>query len=389
MENVESIEKFNKAYKLCLDCKYQESYDLIEEIAKKYNVPFYALLCLNLERYGYYKHLDKSNLVELNDDSLVTLDADFREICEKAKIACDEAYDFTYNMALTGVLCEQDPNALVDLNAYQQNLNEANYYMQQAENDFTGISWGLARKYIIKALRIFSGNYSTWVTFANTYLYEPVSQAYMQGYVAIKRALELEEEFLNEESGPWAIHDFDLHYVFIKYMIALYEFGLFQPDSIKKELKILESCTREWEESIKLEELKNDFEKLNECSIFSYVTNLPQKNESLKEDAVKNRVYQQSQSSSQSGGGCYIATAIYGSYDCPEVWTLRRYRDYTLAETWYGKIFIKFYYAVSPTLVKWFGNECWFKMLWKKRLDKIIASLQEKGVESSPYEDRF
>ena len=91
----------------------------------------------------------------------------------------------------------------------------------------------------------------------------------------------------------------------------------------------------------------------------------------------------------QGNSGCYIATAVYGSYDCPEVWTLRRYRDYTLAETWYGKIFIKFYYAVSPTLVKWFGNECWFKMLWKKRLDKIITSLQEKGVESSPYEDRF
>ena len=31
--------------------------------------------------------------------------------------------------------------------------------------------------------------------------------------------------------------------------------------------------------------------------------------------------------------GCYIATAVYGSYDCPQVWTLRRYRDYTLAET--------------------------------------------------------
>ena len=27
---------------------------------------------------------------------------------------------------------------------------------------------------------------------------------------------------------------------------------------------------------------------------------------------------------------------IYGSYDCPEVWTLRRYRDKFLSETWYG-----------------------------------------------------
>ena len=30
--------------------------------------------------------------------------------------------------------------------------------------------------------------------------------------------------------------------------------------------------------------------------------------------------------------GCYIATSIYGSYDCLEVWTLRRYRDYKLSK---------------------------------------------------------
>ena len=30
-----------------------------------------------------------------------------------------------------------------------------------------------------------------------------------------------------------------------------------------------------------------------------------------------------------SNGACYVATAVYGSYDCPEVWTLRRFRDYT------------------------------------------------------------
>lgn len=54
--------------------------------------------------------------------------------------------------------------------------------------------------------------------------------------------------------------------------------------------------------------------------------------------------------------GCYIATAVYGSYDCPEVWTLRRFRDNTLDRTWYGRAFIRAYYAVSPTLVRWFGQ---------------------------------
>lgn len=87
-------------------------------------------------------------------------------------------------------------------------------------------------------------------------------------------------------------------------------------------------------------------------------------------------------------GGCYVATAVYGSYDCPQVWTLRRYRDYTLAETWHGRVFIHIYYAISPTLVKWFGESAWFKKLWKGKLDCLVAKLQSKGVESTPYEDR-
>lgn len=88
------------------------------------------------------------------------------------------------------------------------------------------------------------------------------------------------------------------------------------------------------------------------------------------------------------GGGCYVATAVYGSYNCPQVWTLRRFRDYTLAETWYGRAFIRTYYAISPTLVKWFGHTDWFKKMWRGKLDRMVANLQGQGVESTPYEDR-
>lgn len=89
-----------------------------------------------------------------------------------------------------------------------------------------------------------------------------------------------------------------------------------------------------------------------------------------------------------SSGGCYVATAVYGSYDCPQVWTLRRYRDYTLAETWYGRAFIRIYYAISPTLVKWFGRTNWFKNLWKGKLDRMVKKLNAAGVENTPYSDR-
>ena len=90
----------------------------------------------------------------------------------------------------------------------------------------------------------------------------------------------------------------------------------------------------------------------------------------------------------KTSGGCYVATAVYGSYDCPEVWTLRRFRDNTLAETWHGRAFILVYYAISPTLVKWFGKTEWFKNLWKPTLDRMVENLNESGVEDTPYDDR-
>ncbi len=97
--------------------------------------------------------------------------------------------------------------------------------------------------------------------------------------------------------------------------------------------------------------------------------------------------YTLSTSTSSNSGGCYIATAVYGSYDCPQVWTLRRFRDYSLAKTWYGKAFIKTYYFLSPTLVRWFGNTPLFQSFWKKFLNKVIQKLQQNGYESSPYND--
>lgn len=86
--------------------------------------------------------------------------------------------------------------------------------------------------------------------------------------------------------------------------------------------------------------------------------------------------------------GCYVATCVYGSYDCPQVWTLRRFRDDTLGATWYGRAFIRTYYAISPTLVKWFGQTKWFKQMWRGTLDRMVTKLQSKGVENTPYNDK-
>ena len=87
--------------------------------------------------------------------------------------------------------------------------------------------------------------------------------------------------------------------------------------------------------------------------------------------------------------GCYVATCVYGSYDCPEVWVLRRCRDNTLDNHFLGRMFIKVYYLFSPTLVKVFGKKRWFLCGCKAMLNTIVSALQKKGVENTPYDDKY
>lgn len=89
-----------------------------------------------------------------------------------------------------------------------------------------------------------------------------------------------------------------------------------------------------------------------------------------------------------SSGACYIATSIYGSYDCPEVWILRRFRDNRLSKNWYGRLFIKTYYRFSPIFVKKFGKTKWFKIIFSKSLDKFISKLLKSGIEKTQYQDK-
>lgn len=93
------------------------------------------------------------------------------------------------------------------------------------------------------------------------------------------------------------------------------------------------------------------------------------------------------QAAKAKSGGCYVATCVYGSYDCPPVWTLRRFRDEMLANSFFGRLFIKIYYAVSPTAVNLFGEQEWFHKLFKSSLDKLVKKLQDKGIENTPYND--
>ena len=95
-----------------------------------------------------------------------------------------------------------------------------------------------------------------------------------------------------------------------------------------------------------------------------------------------------SSTSGSSSDGCYIATAVYGSYDCPEVWTLRRFRDEVLRASVIGRLFIRSYYAVSPGLVRHLGSKSLFQKFVKMALDSFVSHLKKAGFRDTPYHGR-
>ncbi len=93
-----------------------------------------------------------------------------------------------------------------------------------------------------------------------------------------------------------------------------------------------------------------------------------------KQAGAENTAAKKKQESKKEG--CYIATAVYGSYDCPQVRILRRYRDDALSATILGRAFIRAYYFISPWLVANFADKKWFNRFFRKRLDKMVARLK-------------
>ena len=53
-----------------------------------------------------------------------------------------------------------------------------------------------------------------------------------------------------------------------------------------------------------------------------------------------------------SAGGCFVATAAYGSYSHPDVIDLRRFRDEVLVRHAAGRAFIRAYWVVGPKLAR-------------------------------------
>ena len=75
----------------------------------------------------------------------------------------------------------------------------------------------------------------------------------------------------------------------------------------------------------------------------------------------------------KSIGGCFIATAAYGSYEDRHVKILREFRDSYLLTNIFGKAFVSLYYTASPPLADFITEHTWLKPVVRVALLPLIA----------------
>lgn len=134
----------------------------------------------------------------------------------------------------------------------------------------------------------------------------------------------------------------------------------------------------------------DELEMLSTFVRLSILSSLDSSNPGEKEllNQIMNEEKKQANSSPQADSkGCYVATCVYGSYDCPEVWVLRRFRDQALSEVWSGRQLIRLYYAISPGFVRRFGRVVWLRSILKAVLDRLVKACKRRGYSDMPYVD--
>jgi len=79
-----------------------------------------------------------------------------------------------------------------------------------------------------------------------------------------------------------------------------------------------------------------------------------------------------------AGNECFIASATYGSCMEPEVEALRRWRDDSLLKSRGGRIFVRFYYFVSPPLARLIRRSCFLRKMSLYVLSPLVSYMYKR-----------
>ena len=82
------------------------------------------------------------------------------------------------------------------------------------------------------------------------------------------------------------------------------------------------------------------------------------------------------------GGGCFIATAAYGSALDPHLDSLRYFRDSYLLTNGPGRTIVAFYYRYSPPLADFIADHDWLRAIVRTVLTPIVYAIEYPGLAS-------
>ena len=82
------------------------------------------------------------------------------------------------------------------------------------------------------------------------------------------------------------------------------------------------------------------------------------------------------EAANSDGGGCFIATAAYGSYFMPKVKVLRNFRDDYLLTNTAGQYFVTQYYHYSPPIADYISKREWLKTGVRGALTPLVYFIE-------------
>lgn len=76
------------------------------------------------------------------------------------------------------------------------------------------------------------------------------------------------------------------------------------------------------------------------------------------------------------GTPCFIATAVYGSSNAPEINALREFRDSHLRPYKMGRVLIGYYYRLSPPIAYWLRSRPVLSRMIRAVLNLIVKIIK-------------
>ena len=338
---------------------YNKSIEIYKELIKEYpkNIDYLIKLGANYDEIKKYKSsrmyyltayaLDDSNPNAISGvmDSYISENRILEAINFLNKdIEKDNKLDFEDFFALSKLLeCYIIKN---DMSSLKETLEKIKKIAPEDEESKGFISWKL-------------GKFAAELYDMGIYEYsKEISQICLKLTPDIDLIKELYKQANLFVEANKLIKDESIEYL-AKFPVVNYFYGDELEDNLKKmALKNLNECVRNFASR---EMLKKEINKIKwnyptlyyETSINKFYNEIWSVMDSVSYSRPSTKYYyEDTQYIARKKGACYIATAVYGSYDSDEVLVLRRFRDEILKPTKVGRKMVAFYYKYSPYLSK-------------------------------------